>query len=138
MASEIEIQFGYPGLRISYTASAAVTAGQLVETTGDRTVGPAGAASTKVVGVALWDVPAARVSIQGPQVGDVNRLTVVTMCAVKLTASGAIAAGDTLIAAAAGAVSAAGATPDARTVVGRALQAISNGNTGLCLLGVAS
>jgi hypothetical protein len=128
VASSVQPKFGYPGLRISYTCTAAVTAGQLVELTGDFTVGPAGAASTKVVGVALWDVPASRATVQGPQVGDGKELSVASVCVVSLTASGAIAAGDTLVAAAAGAVAAAGATPDARTVIGRALQAISNGN----------
>ncbi|HET6154353.1 MAG TPA: capsid cement protein [Marmoricola sp.] len=40
---------------ISTTASAAVTGGQLVEVSGDNTVGPAGAGSIKVVGQALHD-----------------------------------------------------------------------------------
>lgn len=138
MAAEIEVKFGYPGIRITYTCSAAVTAGQLVELTGDRTVGPAGAGSLKVVGVALWDVPAARASIQGPQVGDGSELTAVTLAVLPVTASGAVAAGDALIAAAAGAVAAAGAAPDARTVVGRSLQAIANGATGYALIGASS
>jgi hypothetical protein len=39
----------------SYTASATITGGQLVEMTGDNTVGPAGATSQKVAGVAAFD-----------------------------------------------------------------------------------
>lgn len=44
-----------PGQAVTYTASAAVTGGQIVEVTGDRTVGPAGASSVKFVGVAAHD-----------------------------------------------------------------------------------
>lgn len=125
----VQPRFGYPGSRVSYTASAAITGGRLVELTAARTVGPAGAGSTKCVGVAQWDVPASRASIEGPQVGDGNELVVLDDCFVTLVASGAIAAGDKLIAAAAGQASVAGATPDARTVVGTAIEAATNGNT---------
>lgn len=46
------------------TASAAITGGQLVEVTGNGTVGPAGAASTKVIGVAAHDAASgAKVSV---------------------------------------------------------------------------
>ena len=44
-----------PGQAITLKASAGITGGQLVEVTGSGTVGPAGAASTKVVGVAAFD-----------------------------------------------------------------------------------
>lgn len=50
----------------SSVASAAVTGGQLVEVTGDNTVGPAGAASIKTVGQALHDAAiAAGVTVYG-------------------------------------------------------------------------
>ena len=44
-----------PGAAITYDVSAPVQAGQMVEITGPRTVAPASAASTKVVGVAGFD-----------------------------------------------------------------------------------
>lgn len=126
--AEVQIKFGWPGSQISYTCAEAIVGGQLVERrTGVRLVGVAGAASTKVAGVARWDVPAVRASIQGPQVGDGNELVVARRCWAPVTASGAIAVGDKLVAAAAGAVSAAGATPDARTVIGEATEAAANG-----------
>jgi hypothetical protein len=116
------VEFGLSSPR-TYTATATITAdptngGQLVELTGNRTIGPAGAASTKTVGVAL----------QSCASGDV--IAVATRGVWPMKASGAIAAGDTLVAAAAGAVSTAGATPDARTVIGRAEEAISSGAVG--------
>lgn len=43
------------GSAFTYTASAAITGGQVVEATGNGTVGPAGSQSTKVVGVAGYD-----------------------------------------------------------------------------------
>ena len=45
-----------PGQSVSFTATTAITGGQVVEVTGDRTVGvPAAAASTKVIGTAGHD-----------------------------------------------------------------------------------
>jgi hypothetical protein len=44
-----------PGQAITLKASATITGGQLVEVSGSGTVGPAGAASTKVVGHAAFD-----------------------------------------------------------------------------------
>lgn len=132
----VQPRFGYPGSRVSFTCSAVVTGGRLVELTGNRTVGPAGAGSVKVIGVAQFDVPAARATVSGVQVGDGNELVVLNNCYVILVASGAIAAGDKLIAAAAGQASAAAATPDARTVIGIALEAATNGNTFLARVNV--
>ena len=43
-----------PDGRYGYTCSAAVTEGQLLEVTGDGTVGPAAVTSAKVVGVAAF------------------------------------------------------------------------------------
>ena len=79
-----------PGQAITLKASAAVTGGQLVEITGNGTVGPAGAASTKVVGVAAFDAA-------------VNALVTVYSGGVQgPVASGAVTAGDVVQAAAAG------------------------------------
>jgi hypothetical protein len=135
MAASVQPKFGWEGLRISFTCAEAILAGQLVERrTGSRLVGVAGAASTKVAGVAQWDVPAARASIQGPQVADGHELTVVRWCVVKVTFVAAAAVGDKLIAAAAGQVDVAGATPDARTVVGEAFEAVGAGAVGLAVI----
>lgn len=79
---------------ITLQASATVVGGRLVEVTGNGTVGPAGAASTKVVGVAAYD------ALSGVKV-DVWPLPGVVH---EVTASGAIAAGDGLVAGAAGVV----------------------------------
>lgn len=112
----------------TFTTSAAVTAYRLVEVSGNRTIAPAGAASRKVVGVAKQT---------GSAVGD--KVSVATSGVWKLRAQGAIAAGDEVGpgAGADGRVStvAAGATADVtRTIVGLALEAISDGADGLILL----
>lgn len=127
---EVQIKFGWPGSQLSYTCAEAIVGGQLVERrVGTRLVGVAGAASVHACGVARHDVPAARATVQGPQVGDGNELTVARGVVVPVVASGAVAAGDKLIAAATGKVSAAGAAPDARTIVGEAFEAAADGAT---------
>lgn len=82
------------GAIVTFTASADVTGGQLVEVTGDMEVGPAGAGSIKVAGVASCDCPAG------------SELAVFTPAAnveeVEVAAS--VEAGDHLKAAAAGTV----------------------------------
>lgn len=45
-----------PGQAVTFTATAAITGGQIVEVSGDRKVAPAGAASTKAIGTASQDV----------------------------------------------------------------------------------
>jgi hypothetical protein len=94
-----------PGQALTLKASATITAGQLVAITGDDTIGPAGAASTAVVGVAGQDAA-------------VNDSIVVWAGGVQnVLASGAVAAGSPVIAGAAGTV-AASATPPAGQQVG--------------------
>lgn len=113
MATEHVPHIGDGGPRATYTASAAITAGQLVEITGNMTVGPAGAASTKVVGVAARDTASgAQVMVYGDDVHD-------------LLAAGAIAAGAQVIAGAAGTVATVGAGT-AFQVIGVALEAIAD------------
>lgn len=105
----------HPAGPFSSTASAALTGGQLVEVTGDNTVGPAGAASLKVVGQACHDAAtgaAVTVYFEGP--------------IREAVAAGAVAAGDLLVAGAAGTV-AAGTTANA--VRGVALAAAADGAT---------
>ena len=121
-----------PGSKVSFAVSAAVTDGQLVEVTGVRTVGPAGAASRKVVGRAMQS---------GSAVGDVIQVQIFGFIA-NLTASGTVTAGDEVTAAAAGAVvtiAASGAAyvqgeaNGARAIVGVALDTFTT--TGWVLVG---
>lgn len=87
-----------PGQSVVYTASATITAGQLLEVTGSGTVGPAGAASTKCVGVAAFDaVSGDRVTIHA---GGVQKI---------VAGTGGVTAGDVVAAGAAGTVVAIGA-----------------------------
>lgn len=73
----------FDGGTLTFTASADVVGGQTLEITGVRTVGPAGAASTKYVGVAAFSAKSGeKVTVVLP--GKIQRLT----------AAGAIAAGD--------------------------------------------
>jgi hypothetical protein len=104
-------------LTVTVQTGQSVTGGQLVElvTGQDRQVKAAGAASLRVMGVALHDAAA------------LTKVTVAGAGVWRLTASGAIQAGDALIAAATGKVAAAGATPDARTVIGFALKDAADG-----------
>lgn len=107
-----------PGHAIGFTVTAAVTGGQLVEITTDRSIQPAGAASAKVVGVALYD-------------GVVGDLVSVQSAGVQqITAASAIAAGDSVAAAASGQVATAGTNP----VVGIAIAAAAAGATALIKL----
>lgn len=113
-----------PGAAYSSTASAAITGGQLVEVTGSGTVGPAGAQSLKVVGVAAFDAASgARVTVH--RVAPIH----------EATASGAVTAGDQLVSAAGGQVATlpaasaalAGDINAARSVIGVALTSAASG-----------
>lgn len=121
-----EVSERYPGGRTTFAADAAITGGQLVEITGDMEVGPAGAASLKVVGVAFHDAS---------NTGEVTRVSVAHCGVWALEADGAIAAGDIVIAGAAGTV-VADNTPAAGAQVGLALAAIDDGDKGLIMLQV--
>lgn len=113
-----------PADRITCTVAAGQTVrgGRLVELTGTRTVQEAGAGSNTVLGVAMYDGAAG------------EKISVATVGVWYLLAGGVITAGAALIAAAAGTVVVAGAAPDARQVVARAWEAISNAATGPCRL----
>jgi hypothetical protein len=87
-----------PGHAIPSQASATITAGQLLEVTGSGTVGPAGAASLKSVGVAAFDVASgAKVTVFA---GGVQKI---------VAGTGGVTAGDIVAAGAAGTVVAIGA-----------------------------
>lgn len=103
-----------PGHDITRTASAAITGGQLVVVSGNDTVAPSAAANAAWLGVATTD------AASGARIG-------VTSGGVQeLTASGAIAAGAPVVAAAAGAVAALGAGTNYAQVVGIALAAAAD------------
>lgn len=115
-------------LILSGKAAAAITAGQVVTLTGlaDREVTPAGAGAVTVKGVALQTASA---------VGDLIDVAFPGGAVFKLTAAGAVNAGDYIEAAAAGKVRVA-ATVDAagsfdpRAIVGYALADIADTATG--------
>ncbi len=87
-----------PGTAVTFTASVDVDGGQAVEITGARTVGPAGAASTKYVGVAGFSAKAGfKVTVHLP--GCVQRIksagAITAGAQVQCGALGTVAAGDT-------------------------------------------
>lgn len=108
----------------SYPAAETVLGGQLVEgrTTSGGSVGVAAAGSFKVLGVSLNDAVATLVT--DPVNGILNtaplgtRVNVAKSVEVPVKYAAAAAFGDKLIAASLGRVTPAGATPDARTIVG--------------------
>lgn len=106
---------------ISMAATGTITGGRLVASTGNMTVAQAGAASAAVCGVAARDV------VSG------QNLPVYVNGVHDLVATGAIAAGDIVCAAANGTVAPIGANVFG-TKVGRALEAIANAATGRILL----
>lgn len=101
-----------PGLDVTFTATAPVTGGRLVEITGDRSVAHATADSAKVAGIAAFD--AATGELVTVHSGGVQRPI----------ADGAIAAGDRVAAAADGKV----ATGTTNTI-GLALAEAADGET---------
>lgn len=113
--------------------NAAVTGGHVVEAVGTERIQLAGAASVKVLGIAVIDGIAPEDLVLTPTtVGGRSVLnTAVLPTTVSVAYGGmevpceyaaAAAFGDPLIAAAGGTVTPAGATPDARTIVGRCTQ----------------
>jgi|GEM_PF-2929043 len=115
MASHIHLFT--PGASVTFTAAVDVAGGQLVAVTGDRAVSPAAAKTPAWVGTAGFDAKAG------------EKVTVLPGGVQRIQASGAIAAGALVVAAAAGKVAALAAvttpTPadvtDSRAVVGIAL-----------------
>ena len=87
-----------PGQAVTFTASAAVTGGRLVQVSGDRTVSPATADSNKVVGIAGYDADESEPVTVYLITGGVHRLTL----------AATVAAGARLAAATGGKVSGTG------------------------------
>jgi hypothetical protein len=106
----------FPGDRYSSVTSAAVTAGQLLYISGDNTVAPTTAATAAWIGVAEADAASGAA------------VSVYTEGIHVLGATGAITAGDLVIAATAGTVQTIGsatATTDSQ-IVGKALAAAAS------------
>lgn len=102
-----------PGAGVTFNAAADITGGQLVAVSGNRAVTPTSESTPKWFGVAGFDA----------KTGD--KVTVLPGGVQPITASGAIAAGDTVIPAADGKVAALGAG-DATHAVGIALTGGTN------------
>lgn len=100
-----------PGQSFTLKASATITGGQRVEVTGNGTVGPAGAASTKSIGHAAFDA------------ANGENVTIFAGGVQHGTASGAVTAGDVVQCAAAGNIATGAVAP-----VGVALSTATNGN----------
>ena len=114
----------------SFVPDENIAGGQLVEARAAGRIGVAGAASLKVLGVALGDAQRPEALTGEPTtVGGFPQLNAGPLPTVVAVAYGGIetkvkylaaaAFGETLVAAAGGTVTPAGATPDARTIVGR-------------------
>ncbi len=100
---------GFEHVYSGSTASATVTADQMLEVTGDGTVGPAGAASAAVVGFAL--------------AGAASGAAVKMLClgpVLQITSTGAITAGAKVVGGAAGVVATIGANTFEK-IIGTAL-----------------
>lgn len=127
----------------TYEAVEALTGGQLVEARAGGVDGPgvgiAAAGSLKVLGVAQKDASTAGGAPRQPVAGvlDVTmapkEVAVISDGFVPVKYAAAAAYGDRLIAAANGTVTPAGATPDARTIVGWCAEkaGVALGGTGL-------
>lgn len=114
----------------TFTPTENILGGQLVEARAAGRIGVAAAGSLKVLGVALTDAQSPDAVVTTPTTGAdgrpvLNTTSLPTKVAVaygdtevKVTYSAAATFGDKLVATAAGKVGPAGATPDARTIVG--------------------
>lgn len=98
-----------PGQALTLKASAAITAGQIVEVTGAGTVGPAGADSVKWVGVAAFDAATN------------DNVTIYAGGVQAPVASGTVTAGDLVVCAADGEVVSDATPATAPALVGVAL-----------------
>ena len=81
------------GPAVTFTASAAITGGQVVEVTGDRTVGPGTAASAKAVGTAAHDAASGAkvvVHLPGPVDTALSAAAILAGAKVEAAAAGKI------------------------------------------------
>ncbi|WP_067573683.1 hypothetical protein [Nocardia acidivorans] len=144
MAGVLQVTRGGPKTFIPASGEV-ILGGQLVEARAGGRIGVAAAASVKVLGVALSDAIAPE---QNPPANSTDALGRVIVSAVPVPTNTAVAYsgdevsvkysaaanfGDKLVATAAGTVAPAGATPDARTIVGICTEpaGVALGATGL-------
>ncbi|QDQ93712.1 hypothetical protein FND50_25115 [Rhodococcus sp. WB9] len=133
----------------TFTPNEVVLGGQLVETIDNGRVKPAAAGSFRVVGVALTDGQSPETA-QGGTTYDsigrpiINAMPIPTAVSVayggtetRVTYSAAAKCGEKLVATAAGTVGPAGATPDARTIVGICTQPGGVAAAGVGLIRIA-
>lgn len=83
----------FTGGAVTFTTSAIVTGGQVVEVTGDRTVGPATAASAKAIGTAAHDAASGSkvvVHLSGPVDTAVSAGAILAGAKVEAAAAGKI------------------------------------------------
>ncbi|EGD24661.1 hypothetical protein [Prescottella equi] len=114
--------------RISYTAEAAVTGGQVVDPgAGKRTVKPAAADSERILGVALTDAAPAASPTPGVLVATTDVVTVASgMGCVPVVSDGSAAVGDLVVSAGGGAVKKAAGTEGIGAIVGRVKEQLSD------------
>lgn len=130
---------------ITYEVVEAVVGGQLVEARTASKVGVGAAASVKILGVATKDAkpyadPAGTID-GNPSINlsaPTQYVAVANRGVWPVTFSSAAAFGDPLVATADGKVAPAGATPDARTIVGRCVEpaGVASGAVGLARIRV--
>lgn len=100
--------------RLSYTAGAAITGGQVVEFTAADTVSPTGGVSNKVAGVALYDAPS----------GGLVTVTRTGVC--ELVTTGNVAVGDAIGSSTAGGVATVVSPTNPFGVIGLATRAATS------------
>ena len=115
------------GTEVTKTASADILGGQAVQINSNGTVAPATASTQKIIGVALYDIPAG--TIGAVRVAGVARAVAGATVAAGATA---ITAGAAVTAGTLGGVTA----HSTGTALGIALEPIAGGATGLVALGV--
>lgn len=139
----LKFSVGSTGLRKSFTPLEACLGGQIMEwraigaNPGVRACGVAASGSLLVCGAALFDIRATQATIQDHQVVLLEHaLDVVSYGEVPVTYTLAATRGQALIVGTvAGTVSPAGATPDARTVIGYCAQdSVSAGAVGMAFI----
>jgi predicted RecA/RadA family phage recombinase len=112
------VEYAEPGQHLTMTAGGTIVGGNIVIYSANRTVVQGTAASMLVAGVALHNAASG------------EKVTVATDGVWPVKAANAVSFGQRLISGATGQVDPAGAAPDARSVIGYALESIAGAATG--------
>ncbi|MEJ6013810.1 hypothetical protein WG936_08175 [Corynebacterium sp. H127] len=111
---------------VTFAAEAAVKGGQVVEAgTASRSVKPAGAASAKILGVALIDAAPADPDTGYAGIPE-HTSVAIAPAQVPVVGDGTAAVGDLVIAAAGGKVAKAAGTEPASQIVGRVIEVLAD------------